>query len=397
MTATSTKYVRFYRGSPEAYANVIKNNDTLYFVYSSDSNKGSLYLGDRLISGNISNITDLEDLIVTQLQDKQILQYDKGKSAWVNKSIKDAIGIMVGAREDSQGSIGLVPEPAAGQQNLFLRGDGVWASPGVSNSTDDKSITTIDNVLTLKDFGVKYYKYVEATGSEETGDFVPAHYEAQIVDDTHPWLEGLEPKVVNDSGNLVIGWFEPNLELSKKVEKLTLKVDEVNTLANDNKEQIIKLNGSVNNIADLLNGKVDADNVYTKAEIDTKILEAGHLTRKSFNTLDEAKVFAESITNPEAYIYMVASNASETNKYVEYLYVEGALEQIGSWETDLSDYATKEEVNTLSTSIGNISSRVENLEEFMNSEYFTNFNTRLNSVETDLTAIKESVIWKDLV
>ena len=393
----AANYVRFYRGSPEAYANTIKNNDTLYFVYSSDSDKGSLYLGDRLISGNVSNITDLEDLIITELQDKQILQYDIAQSAWVNKSIREAIGIMTGAREDAQGSIGLVPAPGIGEQNLFLRGDGVWASPGASSPTDNKSITTVDNVLTLKDFGVKYYRYVEATGSEETGDFVPAHYEAQIVDDTHPWLEGLEPKVVNDSGNLVIGWFEPNLELSKKVEKLTLKVDEVNILANDNKEQIIKLNGSVNNIADLLNGKVDADNVYTKAEIDTKILEAGHLTRKSFNTLDEAKVFAESITNPEAYIYMVASNASETNKYVEYLYVEGALEQIGSWETDLSDYATKEEVNTLSTSIGNISSKVENLEEFMNSEYFTNFNTRLNSVETDLTAIKESVIWTELV
>ena len=392
----AANYVRFYRGSPEAYANTIKNNDTLYFVYSSDSDKGSLYLGDRLISGNVSNITDLEDLIITELQDKQILQYDIAQSAWVNKSIRDAIGIMAGATEDAQGSIGLVPAPGIGEQNLFLRGDGVWASPGASSPTDNKSITTVDNVLTLKDFGVKYYRYVEATGSEETGDFVPAHYEAQIVDDTHPWIEGLEPKVVNDSGNLIIGWFEPNLELSKKVEKLTLKVDEVNILANDNKEQIIKLNSSVNNITDLLNGKADASNVYTKAEVDTKILEAGHLTRKTFDTLDEAKAFAESIVNPEAYIYMVASNASETNKYDEYLYVDGVLEQVGSWETDLSGYATKEEVNALSTSLGNISTKVENLEEFMNSEYFTNFDTRLDSVETDLTTIKESVIWKEL-
>ena len=43
------------------------SSDTLYFVYNSDSDKGSLYLGDRLISGDISNITDLKDLIITEL------------------------------------------------------------------------------------------------------------------------------------------------------------------------------------------------------------------------------------------------------------------------------------------------------------------------------------------
>ena len=64
----TANYVRFFRGSPEAYKNLIKkNSDTLYFIYSSDSDKGSLYLGDRLISGNVSNITDLEDLIITEL------------------------------------------------------------------------------------------------------------------------------------------------------------------------------------------------------------------------------------------------------------------------------------------------------------------------------------------
>ena len=55
----AANYVRFYRGSPEAYASAIKNNDTLYFVYSSDSDKGVLYLGDRLIYYNVYNITDL--------------------------------------------------------------------------------------------------------------------------------------------------------------------------------------------------------------------------------------------------------------------------------------------------------------------------------------------------
>ena len=340
----AANYVRFYRGSPEAYANVIKNNDTLYFVYSSDSDKGSLYLGDRLISGNVSNITDLEDLIITQLQDKQILQYDKGQSAWVNKSIIDAIGVMVGAKKNAQGSIGLVPAPGIGEQNLFLRGDGVWASPGASSPTDNKSITTVDNVLTLKDFGVKYYRYVEATGSEETGDFVPAHYEAQIVDGTHPWLEGLEPKVVNDNGNLVIGWFEPN----------TITVDGLSDAVNNLSNQVNKNTQSISNITQQLSDKANSSDVYTKTETDNliaeKISSASHLKREVFNTILQATAFAEShAETADQYIYMVLNPDSdnENDKYDEYLYVNGSLEKVGSWAVDLSQYVKKEEGKSL--------------------------------------------------
>lgn len=340
----AANYVRFYRGSPEAYASAIKNNDTLYFVYNSDSDKGTLYLGDRLISGNISNITDLEDLIITELQDKQILQYDESQSAWVNKSIRDAIGIMIGASEDSQGSIGLVPAPGIGQQNLFLRGDGVWASPGASSSTDDKAITTIDNVLTLKDFGAKYYHYVEATGSEETGDFVPAHYEAQIVDDTHPWIEGLEPKVVNDNGNLVIGWFEPN----------TITVDGLSDAINNLSNQVNKNTQSISDITKKLNDKANSSDVYTKTEtnnlIDEKVASASHLKRKVFDTILEATAFAESHTDTaDQYIYMVLNPDSdnENDRYDEYLYVNGSLEKVGSWAVDLSQYVKKEEGKSL--------------------------------------------------
>lgn len=337
-------YVKFYRGSPEAYANAIKNNDTLYFVYSSDSDKGSLYLGDRLISGNVSNITDLEDLIITELQDKQILQYDIAQSAWVNKSIREAIGIMAGATEDNQGSMGLVPAPPAKSQNLFLRGDGVWASPGASSPTDNKSITTIDNVLTLKDFGVKYYKYVEATGSEETSDFVPAHYEAQIVDDTHPWLEGLEPKVVNDNGNLVIGWFEPN----------TITVDGLSDAVNNLSNQVNRNTQSISDISEQLDNKANSFDVYTKTETDNLIIEkvasASHLKREVFNTILEATAFAEShAETADQYIYMVLNPDSdnENDKYDEYLYVNSSLEKVGSWAVDLSQYVKKEEGKSL--------------------------------------------------
>ena len=338
----AANYVRFYRGSPEAYANIIdKNKDTLYFIYSSDSDKGSLYLGDRLISGNVSNITDLEDLIITELQDKQILQYDIAQSAWVNKSIREAIGIMASATEDNQGSMGLVPAPPAKSQNLFLRGDGNWASI----ATDDKTITTTtDNVLTLKDFGTKYYHYIEATGSEETGDFVPAHYEAQIVDDTHPWVEGLEPKVVNDKGNLIIGWFEPN----------TITVDGLSNSINNLSNQVNRNTQSISDITEQLDNKANSSNVYTKTEtnnlIDEKVASASHLKREVFNTILEATAFTEShAETADQYIYMVLNPDSnnENDKYDEYLYVNGSLEKVGSWGADLSQYVKKEEGKSL--------------------------------------------------
>lgn len=42
---------------------------------------------------------------------------------------------MKGCDNQNQGEAGLVPAPGIGQQNLFLRGDGIWASPKSSGET----------------------------------------------------------------------------------------------------------------------------------------------------------------------------------------------------------------------------------------------------------------------
>lgn len=52
--------------------------------------------------------------------------------------------------------------------------------------------------LTLKDFGVKYYDYVE-------GEYV-----LTTVDNDHPWPTGLVPRVVSENGRPVLGWFVPD-------------------------------------------------------------------------------------------------------------------------------------------------------------------------------------------
>jgi hypothetical protein len=58
----------------------------------------------------------------------------------------------------------------------------------------------------------------------------------------------------------------------------------------------------------------------------------------------------------------------------------------------LGNKADKEEVNAISNSLGSLTTRVENLEEFMNSDYFK----RIDRLEDDVDSIRESVIWKDL-
>lgn len=419
--ATAFNYVKFVRGTPNAFNNLAeKNSDTLYFISNSDEDKGSLYLGSKLISKDVSSVTDLDDILISEtLADKHILSYDEQSSKWVNKAIVDAIGLMIGATATTQGANGLVPAPGIGQQDMFLRGDGTWGKPQevVDFDADNKTLDILENsnTITLKDFGVKYYRYVV-----ETND-----YALQEVDATHPWKAELEPKVVSENGELILGWFEPN-PVIKEIPTLKLQVE---TIA-----------GSVTNLERLLNEKANISTVYTKEETNTRIAEeiakVNHLTRKTFNSISEAEVFILLEDHPENYVYMIlSSDVLEDNKYDEYLYIDGHLEKVGSWQTDLSGYVTKLEfdshvsnieallnnkadkievetitsrvndlemmlnnkanktdLDSLSNLVGTLDTKVSDLETFMNSDYFIT----KEDYNADMNAVKDAVTWKEL-
>ena len=241
---------------------------------------------------------------------------------------------------------------------------GIQAVGGVP-SVDDKTIELNNDTLSLYNFEKFFYKFVEETVDETSGETVAAHYEKVAVSETNPWKAGLEPKVVLEGEEYVIGWFEPKDTI---VEELQDTVAELKTSTENLDDSINGENGLVKQIdaikkdigvkADAekeivasgiyaeLDKKADANNVYTKTETDTLIANAAHLKRKVFETKELAQAFVnENIATAEQYIYMVPSGLQlDSNRYYEYMVVEGVLEQVGNWEVNLDDYFTEGEL-----------------------------------------------------
>ena len=100
-------------------------------------------------------------------------------------------------------------------------------------------------------------------------------------------------------------------------------------------------------LASNLDTKVDAKDVYTKNEtdlaIESAIAQLDHLKRKIVNSLDEINVNDE---DAHLYIYMVPTGLQyEDDKYDEYIVINKTIEKVGSWEVNLDNYATKDDLN----------------------------------------------------
>ena len=346
-------YVKFQRGSFNAFKKLAhKDLDTLYFIYEEESNESSLYLGERLIASSadigVTHLHELLDVVIEDAAEKQFLTFNGEK--WVNKSFDEVIDDFVGTNGEVPGKAGLVPAPKFDDANKFLRADGTWAEVEIEipeiPEGDNASIVLNDGAYMLKDFGVKYYKYVAAEGQS------PAHYEEQVVDADHPWAAGLEPKVVlNDEGKLVLGWFEPNPTTSEGVNSQVAALQtSVGALSNSVAEVagLVGAPASEGVAASGLFAEVDkkanAEDVYTSEEVDTKIGEAiagiDHLSREIVEILPEVEDADPNV------IYMVPSGLEEDdNKYYEYILTNGKLEKVGSWAVDLSAYAKTTVVN----------------------------------------------------
>lgn len=215
---------------------------------------------------------------------------------------------------------------------------------------DESSVSVYDNKISLHNYGKYFYKYDEVSES----------YVRTAVSDSDPWKAGLEPRVVSESGQLVLGWFEPN---PTTVEGLKSQIGSIQTALDSLSENVGSPSSggqAATGVYAELEKKANASDVYTKTEadevIEAKVAEgvaaADHLKRKTFNSIGDCETFiVENPDTAEQYIYMIPSGLlDEDNKYYEYICVEREgqkkLEKVGNWEVTLDDYYTKSEVDS---------------------------------------------------
>ena len=153
-TETTNKLIKFVRGTSELFAQITKQEDTLYFIYENEeSTTGVLYLGEKRIGSG--DITEISQLIEGTFSDGDLLVYDETQGKWVSESLENAVRIMSGATAVADGQSGLTPTPHAGDQNKFLRGDGTWAAIVGDGTVEIDGVTletNVENEIGLKGF-----------------------------------------------------------------------------------------------------------------------------------------------------------------------------------------------------------------------------------------------------
>lgn len=138
--------------------------------------------------------------------------------------------------------------------------------------------------------------------------------------------------------------------LSNKVEGL------ITTGGQPNVIEKIKVNGTEQTVADKavditvpvkVSELTNDSKFQTDAEVAAAIAAADHMKRKIVTATSEINLTAADASQ---YIYMVKKGTTKTgDKYDEYMVIDGALEKVGDWEVDLSNYVQKETGKGLSS------------------------------------------------
>ena len=235
--------------------------------------------------------------------------------------------------------------------------NGTLTEVGAATLGDDKTIVLEEGTLALKNWGKEYYRWVDAVGEEGKEGYVAGHHEKQVVDGTHPWIAGLEPKAVAGAdGTFELAWYQPSTttveglnstvsSIRTTVEGITAALGDAETdgtirgdiadLKTEVAKKIDAAGGTMTGNLTLADGSKAASETVVDTKIATAIGSAGHLKRLVVEQLPE--VSAADVDT----IYMVKDTSVTTgDAYKEYMVIDGAFAQIGDTSVNLEPYAT---------------------------------------------------------
>lgn len=90
------------------------------------------------------------------------------------------------------------------------------------------------------------------------------------------------------------------------------------------------------------------ENTSVDTLLASAVANANHLKYTIVTSLNDIDTTAD---DADRYIYLVPKTASTNDSYDEYMYINGSLEKVGTWDTDLSNYVT---LTTFNTRVGAI-------------------------------------------
>lgn len=132
---------------------------------------------------------DLEDVLLeNNISTGSLLVYDSASHKWKNRTLAQVFSLIVtpmtGASATQDGASGLVPQPLAGDQTKYLRGDGTWQNPTAT-------LQNIVNVLVGSDVGKSIRTVANEEASSAVADILdgaPAAFDTlkEIAD----WIQG---------------------------------------------------------------------------------------------------------------------------------------------------------------------------------------------------------------
>ena len=176
---TPKSYVAFVKATETLWNKMEPSqrlDNVLYFVVDGpDDSIGKLYLGNTLIADG-NGITDVRvdnllDVDIDAINGGDVLMYNMSTSKWENVSLASQIGNLIKvfspASESSNGTVGLVPAPQAGQQDLYLKGDGSWANPTEAVALKVETLKTSVDKLIGTDKGVSVRVIATDVASKE--------------------------------------------------------------------------------------------------------------------------------------------------------------------------------------------------------------------------------------